>query len=196
MQDVLSIVRINPTIKASELRPFIARHVPCHQSLDARYISNFRQKAIRHIALYGNQTVTQDEATQLLRASATEEMIAADSSIQRKQVDELLSNVMARGDIWDVIKLFGELKNKCHNFCYAIKKNTQGQPEAIMWCTAEMRRDLIRYGHSIFIDMRKTATNNIGWNYFGPAIKDCETKVRVIAECLCCVESNDMYALP
>ena len=32
------------------------------------------------------------------------------------------------------------------------------------------------------------------WNYFGPTVKDCDRKVRVVAKCLCCAETNDMYA--
>ena len=57
-----------------------------------------------------------------------------------------------------------------------------------------MRRELIRYSSSLFLDnMRKTATNNIGWNYLGPAVKDCDMKVWVAAECLCCVETNNIY---
>ena len=35
----------------------------------------------------------------------------------------------------------------------------------------------------------------IGWNYFGPSVKDCNLKVRIVGKCLCCAETNDMYAL-
>jgi hypothetical protein len=41
--------------------------------------------------------------------------------------------------------------------------------------------------------MRKTAVNNLGWNYCGPTIKDGDMKVRVVAECLCYVEDMNVY---
>ena len=80
------------------------------------------------------------------------------------------------------------------HFQWAMMTNAQGAPEAIAWAMIEMRRDLLRFHDSLFIDMRKTVTNNLGWNYFGPTVKDGDMKVRVVAECLCCVEDQDMYA--
>jgi hypothetical protein len=65
------------------------------------------------------------------------------------------------GDIWDVIHLFEQLQDENPSFQYSLKKNEIGKPEAVAWATAEMRRDLIRFGDSMFIDMRKTAVNKI-----------------------------------
>ena len=194
MQDVLSMIRVNPTMASNELRPFLARHLPSQVSLDSTYVSNFRQKAVKYLCVHGDKCLTHDEATLLIKHSVTDEAIATDSSIQRERLQELLTNVMSKGDFWEVVKFFEKIQKTFSHFCYSIKKNSEGSPCAIMWCTSEMRRDLIRYGDSLFIDMRKTATNDVGWNYFGPCIMDCEMKVRVVAECLCCVETNDMYA--
>ena len=180
---------------SNELRPFIARHVHPHQSLSAQYLRNFKKKVIKYISVYGVQRdVSHNHATSLLSNSVTEETIGTDSSINRKHVESLLLNAMGKGDLWDVVKFFEGLQDESPLFCFSLKRNDNGQPEAIMWCTAEMRRDLIRYSSSLFIDMRKTATNTIGWNYFGPSVKDCDLKVRVVGECLCCAETNDMYA--
>ena len=44
------------------------------------------------------------------------------------------------------------------------------------------------------INNNKRDVNTIGWNYFGPSVKDCDLKVRVVGECLCCAETNDIYA--
>ena len=63
-----------------------------------------------------------------------------------------------------------------------MKYNSEGQPEAILWSTLEIRRDLIRYSDSVFLDMLKTAMNDAGLCYLGPCVMDLETKVRVVAE--------------
>ena len=55
---------------------------------------------------------------------------------------------------------------------------------------AEMRKDLACYSDSIFIGMCKASTNNLGWCYFTPVVKDNKNKVCVVAECIYCVESN------
>ena len=76
-----------------------------------------------------------------------------------------------------------------------MKENKEFQSKAIsIRETAEMRRDFIRYSNKIFIDMHKASTNDIGWCYFAPVVKDNENMIRVVAECLCCMESNEMYA--
>jgi len=79
MKDVVSLIQINPTMRANELRPLIARHVPSHQSLTAQYIANFRNKVIRYISANGvDGEVTQKDATALLNNSVTEETVSSD----------------------------------------------------------------------------------------------------------------------
>ena len=94
----------------NDLRPFLSRHFPPHTPLTAKTVNNFRQKAIKYLAVYGNKEVTEQEASQLLGNSTTEETIATDSSIKRKEVEKLLSNVMTRGDIWTVVDFFDKMK--------------------------------------------------------------------------------------
>ena len=89
---------------SNELRPFIARYVPPHQSLSAKYICHFRKKVIRYISVHGaNKDITHQDATALLSNSVAEEKIATDSSICRNYVESLLLNVMAKFHLWDVI---------------------------------------------------------------------------------------------
>ena len=77
---------------------------------------------------------------------------------------------------------------------FSMKQNKQLQLKAIIWATIEMRKDLVRYSDKICIDMHKASMNDIGWCYFALVVKDNGNKVHVIAECLCCLESNKMYA--
>ena len=69
---------------------------------------------------------------------------------------------MGKGDFCDMIKLFQEMKKQCPQFSFAVKDNNALQPAAIIWATAEMRKDLLQYFDCMFIDMRKVSMNNIG----------------------------------
>ena len=123
MKDVISLLQINPTMPANELRPFIARHVPPHQSLSAQYICHFRKKVIRYISVHGvDKDVTHQDATALLSNTVAEEKIATDSSISRNLVESLLLNVMSKGDLWDVITFFEELQKKSPLFQFSLKR--------------------------------------------------------------------------
>ena len=118
----------------------------------------------------------------------------SDSSISREMVESILGAITAgKGDIWSVLRFFKNYTETCPYFCYQIKYNNEGQPEAILWATLEICRDLIKYSDAVYLDMHKTAMNNIGWYYFAPCVMDSENKVRVATECLRCSESNKMY---
>jgi len=94
------------------------------------------------------------------------------------------------GMLWNYLK-FTTLESI---FRFSLRRTENGQPEAIIWCIAEMRTHQIRYPSFLFIDMRKTARNTTGWNYFRLTVQDCDAKVRFVAECLSCAETNDMWA--
>ena len=53
MGNILSLLEVNPTMPASELRSHIVKHLPPHQSVTAQYIVNFRKKAITYLAING-----------------------------------------------------------------------------------------------------------------------------------------------
>ena len=58
MKDVISLLQINPTMSANELRPFIVRHVQPHKSLSAQYIYDFSKKVIKSISVHGVERIS------------------------------------------------------------------------------------------------------------------------------------------
>ena len=81
MTDVLRLLQVNPTMSAGNLRPFLVRHLPSHMSVTASYVVNFRNKALKYIAINGVQEITQSTASKLLAPSTTAEDIGTDSFI-------------------------------------------------------------------------------------------------------------------
>ena len=185
MSNILRLLQVNLTMSAGQLRPFLIWHIPSHVSLLSKFISNFCTKAIKYLGVYGLRELTNSEASQLLTSSTTLEQIATDSSINTRKIQRLLMNVMGKGDFRDVIKLFKGMKTQSPKSCFSVKENKELQPEAIIWTTVEIRKDLVRHYDKIFIDMRKASINDIGWCYFAPVVKDNENMIRVEAECLC-----------
>jgi hypothetical protein len=63
-----------------------------------------------------------------------------------------------------------------------------------MWMFPHQQRNLLRYGHTLFLDGQKKQFNEFGWPYIGPVIKDSEFKVQTCAESICIEESIKVYA--
>ena len=94
-------------MSASNLHPYIVKHLPPHQSVTAQYITNFRKKVIKYLAINGVKEVTFVEAELLLKPSVGQETIKSDSSISRERVESILQTVMAgKGKIWSVLSFF------------------------------------------------------------------------------------------
>ena len=105
----------------------------------------------------GVKEVTFEETELLPKPLIGQETIEYDSSISRVRVESILRTIMT-----GVLQFFKNYTKACSSFCYKIKYINEGQPEAILWATLEMRRDLIRYSDAVFLDMCKTAMNNSG----------------------------------
>ena len=130
------------------------------------------------MAINGVKEVTFKEAEFLLKPSVGQEIIKSDSSISRERAESILRTIMAgKGNIWSVLSSFKNYTKTCPYFRYKIKYNKEGQHEAILWASLEMRCDLIRYSDAVYLDIRKTAMNNIGWCYCAPCVMDSENKV-------------------
>ena len=102
---ILPLLKINPTMSATDLRPHLVQHLPSHQSVTAQYIVNFFKKAIKYLAVHDTKGATFTEAQHLLKPSAGQETIASDSAISKERVESILATTMAdNSNIWDVLK--------------------------------------------------------------------------------------------
>ena len=78
-------------------------------------------------------------------------------------------------------------------FDYRELYDQKGIPTAIMYITAGMRYNLLRYGDIMFLDSQKRQYNSSGWPYIGPVIKNNENMLGVTSEGLVTSEDIDMY---
>ena len=88
MSNTLHLLQVNPTMPAGQLCPFLVRHVPSHDSLLSKFISNFRTKTIQYLGVYSVHELTKSEVSQLLMPSTTLEEIAIDSYINKKDIQK------------------------------------------------------------------------------------------------------------
>ncbi len=127
---------------------------------------------------------------------ASDECMDLDDPIVRENFTELLRKVMQEDSCtWDAIRFLDKIVKARHiGFDYRLKFDTFGRPEALMWMFPHQRRNLLRYGHTLFLDGQKKQFNEFGWPYVGPVIKDSEFKVHTCAESICIEENNRVYA--
>jgi hypothetical protein len=91
------------------------------------------------------------------------------------------------------LQFLDELKDILPGFDYQMKQSADGYPEGLVWMTPEMEKNLIRYGHIIFLDGQKRQYNQMNWPYVGPALKDNEMKVCLGAESIVVEKSLKIY---
>lgn len=68
--------------------------------------------------------ISEQHVTSLLSSSVTEETLATDRSIEREHVQSLYKRVVAKGDRWDVVKLFEVYNTRVH-FSFFLEKNRE-----------------------------------------------------------------------
>ena len=110
MSDKLRLLQVNPTMASGELHPFLVQPLPLHLSLSSKYIGNFCAKAIKYLSGNGLKQIVDEVASQLLSSTTTEEHIASDLSIDKREMQKLLLNIMGKGDFCDVLKFFNTTK--------------------------------------------------------------------------------------
>lgn len=197
MNDVLQIISTKPNIEPLELRPFLQKYLPHHKSMDAKFLGNFRIRALQYMCTNGDRPLSFEEARELSSTSplAADEVVDMDSPLARQNLMAMLLKVMQEGGTtWDCIRFLDTLKEENPGFSYTIKTSLEGRPCALAWMTAEMKKDLIRFGDILFLDSQKRQYNVANWPYIAPVVKDENMKVRVACESICCEESHKLYA--
>jgi hypothetical protein len=166
MNDILSLLKAKPMLKAEDLRPLLLKHVVVYKDIDAVFICNFRCRALHHIARNSGKDLSMEDVRLMISKSivASDECMDIDDPIARENFTELLRKVMQEGSsTWDAIRFMDQIKD-CHiGFDYCLKFDSFGRPEAIMWMFPHQRRNLLRYGHTVFLDGQKKQFNDWGW---------------------------------
>ena len=196
LTDIISLLREKPNLKPEFLRPLLLKYLPYYKSIDARFITNFRQRAIHWIIHQKDRDFSMEDARHVSSTArvAADEYVVREDPQSTQVLTSLLRKVMQEdGCTWEAISYLQELKKPNPGMDYRIKLDPYGRPEALCYILPEMRQDLLRFGEALFLDSQKRQFNSMNWPYIGPCIKDQEMKVRVVTESICVEESTRMY---
>ncbi len=101
-----------------------------------------------------------------------------DNPIVHENFTELLWKVMQEDPgTWDTLCYFDEIKDRHPGFNYRVKLDSHGHPEALMGMFPQQRHNLLRFGHTLFLDGQNRQCNTYGWLYIGPVVKNAELMV-------------------
>jgi hypothetical protein len=197
MNSILSLLREQPGLPNTILRPLLQKYLPHYKSMDPSFMRNFRIRALRFIIHNTSQELSLEDVNMIASTSrpvAAEEVINLDQPILLQNFTTLLRKCMQESsNTWIAVRYLDETKDLVPGFDYRIHKDPDGCPDGIVWMTPNMKLNLLQYGKILFLDAQKRQFNTSNWPYIGPAMKDCEERVCVAAECLCIQECLEMY---
>ena len=204
---LLSVHR-KPRIPTQEIRPLLEEALPNYAGVDGKLVSNFVRRARVHLLKNGppKHLVKEKEAEEKIKYSdfafltsrkpiqASEEQINTNDPFIYQNFKAMLDKILQEDkNTWAVINYLEEVKREVPGFDYRIMKNKKGHPCGVMWMTPEHRKNLIKYGHLLCLDMQLRQFNSSGWPYCGIALFDGENELRLGCECIIFTESNPTY---
>jgi hypothetical protein len=195
LQDVLAILRSNPSTDHKLLRCLLQKYVPFYQSLDGAYIRNFRLRALNYIDNTHELTMVEARALTSNCRSAADKFVNTNNPIFAKNFKVLLKKTMQEGgDTWQVLRYLRILKAEVPGFDFRIQyDDITGRPCAICWMLPHMRTNLLRFGDVLFLDTMMKQHNKMKWPYMGPTVKDGEMKICQVSECIAIEETLRAY---
>ena len=196
MNTILSLLKEQPGLPNTVLRPLLQKYLPHYKGMDSYFMRNFRVRALKFIILDPCQELTLHDVKRVASREnmAAEEIIDLDQPILRQNFTSLLRKCMQESSsTWVALRYLDETKLAVPGFDYRVHYDRDGCPDGIVWMTPYMKMNLLQYGKILFLDAQKRQFNKSNWPYIGPALKDCEMRVCLAAECLCIQECLDMY---
>jgi hypothetical protein len=196
MNTILSLLKEQPGLPNTVLRPLLQKYLPHYKGMDSYFMRNFRVRALKFIILDPCQELTLHDVKRVASREnmAAEEIIDLDQPILRQNFTSLLRKCMQESSsTWVALRYLDETKLAVPGFDYRVHYDRDGCPDGIVWMTPDMKMNLLQYGKILFLDAQKRQFNKSNWPYIGPALKDCEMRVCLAAECLCIQECLDMY---
>jgi hypothetical protein len=196
MNTVLSLLKEQPGLPNTLLRPLLQKYLPHYKGMDPAFMRNFRVRALKFIISFPSTELTIEDVNEVASRSicAAEEVIDLDQPILLQNFTTLLRKCMQESSsTWVALRYLDETKDLVPGFDYRVHRDPTGRPDAIVWMTPNMKLNLLQYGRILFLDAQKRQYNTSNWPYIGPAMKDCEGGVCLAAECLCIQECLEMY---
>ena len=172
MNSLLQILKVSPSTPALVLRPLLEQFVDNNTVIDCNFIRNFRTRvALYHSSMSSSidysPEVSLDIANSLLsnKSISREEESILDNPLIRINFNEVCRKIAAQDSTtWEAFAFMKECKKTMSGFDYRIRldKNTK-RPIAMVFMTADNRKNLLRYPHIIFTDAQARSHNRFGW---------------------------------
>lgn len=200
--EVVRLLRRTPQASNIVLRDVLRECVPSYVSLDAAYLAKVRRSILKFNML-PKQDLGSEDLDYIYRVLHNKRTVDASNEyseffadgIMKQNYTEMLRTIMQEGgETWDAIKLLEDAARTTNGFVFRVRRNNDGRPIGILWMTATMRRNAVRFGDILFLDAQKRQMNLSGWPYIALVIKTSEHKIGLIAEGLHVEESIDAYA--
>ena len=203
MHSLLHILKVTPSTPASVLRPLLNQFVDNGTAVDAQFMSNFRTRVAYYHAKnpsnHENQVdISLSDATSLLsrKVLSQEEHSILDNPLVRLNFNVIMKRIIEEDNTtWEAFAFLKECKMTMPGFDFRIKldKSTK-RPIALVFLTAEGRKNLLRYPNIIFTDAQNREHNNFGWPYIALVVKDMDMKIAVTCEALAITEDLETYS--
>ena len=85
------------------------------------------------------------------------------------------------------------MSRECISLNFWMHFDEEDTPDKIIWMIFIMRRTILQYGNTLFLDAQKRQYNKICWPYIGLVVKTSKHRIRCIGEFNVITEDNDMY---
>ena len=171
--------------------------VPGDTIIDHRFMQSFCTRAALYHAKNPNSLVLSKEIQQIIlsvhNVTNSEMSVLNDKKLRlsyQTMYEQILHNDSHNGK---VVSYLEKMKLDMASFDFKIYYNKDDLPDAIVFTTHGMRRNLIRFGDVLFLDSQQRYLKN-GWPYIGPIIMTNKNKVGLTCEAVVLSESNEKYA--
>ena len=161
------------------------------------FLRNFKLRAAIHHAKHQDGfQCTHIQATNMLSQYKlkNDERDSIKDPMAQHNFGKLYNEIMnSDGSTWKVLSYLQRCKRELPGFDYEIHYAEDGHPDGIMYMTAQMKNNLIRYGHIMYLDSQKRAFNKLGWPYIGISLHNNNLRVCVCCEAIVNGETIVMY---
>ena len=166
INNAVSMLKVNPRLNSTDLRALLYESIPMGIEINAQYLANLRRKVTLYHAKYPDDDIISNESARELvdnkRVTDIDYEILEDPDIMLNY-SKMFRNIMHNDpDSWTAVSFLEKMKVEQHNFDFKIHYGVDGRPDAILYMTAQMKLNLIRYGYVLYLDAQKRPFNKVG----------------------------------
>lgn len=198
LSTAVSVLKLQPQLRAVNLRSLLNNCVPEGFLLDHKFLKSFRTRVALYHAKNPDTLTLSDANARILTSNGNvtvDEMSVLNDDKLRLNYQAMDEQILHNNsNSWKAISYLEKLKLQMTGFDFKIHYNKDDLPDAIVYMTHGMRRNLIRFGDVLFLDYQKRQFNKLGWPYIGPAIMTNNHTIGVTSEAVVLTESIEMYA--